>query len=78
MVCVATDDRYREFLKYANTLYNEGALYDGNFTQSAEQMKSLVNQEGAPVLAFRQELFLMQLMLHPTRIFTHSMRQCLL
>lgn len=52
MVCVATDDRYREFLKYANTLYNEGALYDGNFTQSAEQMKSLINQDGAPVLAF--------------------------
>lgn len=52
MVCVATDDRYREFLKYANTLYNEGALYDGNFTQTAEQMKSLINQEGAPVLAF--------------------------
>lgn len=52
MVCVATDDRYREFLKYANTLYNEGALYDGNFTQTEEQMKSIINQDGAPVLAF--------------------------
>lgn len=52
IVCVAEDDRYREFLKYANTLYNEGALYDGNFTQTEEQMKSIINQDGAPVLAF--------------------------
>ena len=52
IVCVAQDDRYREFLKYANTLYNEGALYDGNFTQTEEQMKSIINQDGAPVLAF--------------------------
>ena len=52
IVCVAQDDRYREFLKYANTLYNEGALYDGDFTQTEEQMKSIINQDGAPVLAF--------------------------
>ena len=52
IVCVAQDDRYREFLKYENTLYNEGALYDGDFTQTEEQMKSIINQDGAPVLAF--------------------------
>lgn len=50
--CVATDDRYREFLKYANTLYEEGALYDGNFTQTEEQMKAIINQPDAPVLCF--------------------------
>ncbi len=52
MVCVATDDRYREFLKYANTLYNEGCLYEGNFTQDESQMSAIINQDDAPVLAF--------------------------
>lgn len=52
VVCVANDDRYREFLKYANTLYEEGALYDGNFTQTEEQMKAIINQPDAPVLCF--------------------------
>lgn len=50
--CVAMDDRYREFLKYANSLYEAGALYDGNFTQTVEQMKAIINQEDAPVLCF--------------------------
>ncbi|MCI6005320.1 MAG: extracellular solute-binding protein [Blautia sp.] len=50
--CVATDDRYREFLKYANSLYEAGALYDGNFTQTEEQMKAIINQPDAPVLCF--------------------------
>ena len=52
VVCVAKDDRYREFLKYMNTLYNEGILYEGNFTQDEAQMKAIINQEDAPVLAF--------------------------
>ena len=52
IVCVATDDRYREFLKYANTLYNEGCLYEGNFTQDESQMSAIINQDDAPVLAF--------------------------
>lgn len=52
VVCVAMDDRYREFLKYANTLYEAGALYDGNFTQTEEQMKAIINQPDAPVLCF--------------------------
>lgn len=50
--CVAMDDRYREFLKYANSLYEAGALYDGNFTQTEEQMKAIINQPDAPVLCF--------------------------
>ncbi len=54
VVCAAEDDRYREFLKYANALYEEGALYDGNFTQTAEQMKAIINQPDAPVLAFTE------------------------
>lgn len=54
IVCVAEDDRYREFLKYANSLYEAGALYDGNFTQTAEQMKAIINQPDAPVLAFTE------------------------
>ena len=52
MVCVAQDDRYREFLKYMNTLYNEGCIYEGNFTQDESQMSAIINQEDAPVLAF--------------------------
>lgn len=52
VVCVAKDDRYREFLKYENTLYNEGILYEGNFTQDEAQMKAIINQEDAPALAF--------------------------
>lgn len=50
--CVAVSDKYREGLKFMNQLYEMGAIYDGTFTQSSEQMKTLVNQADEPVLFF--------------------------
>ena len=50
-VCAATDERYRDFLAYAHQLYEAGAIYEGDFTQSQEQLKTLVNNpEQSPVL----------------------------
>lgn len=50
--CVATSDAYKEGLKFLNELYEMGAIYDGDFTQTGEQMKTLVNQADEPVLFF--------------------------
>lgn len=50
--CVATSDAYKEGLKFINELYKMGAIYDGDFTQTAEDMKRLVNQPDEPVLFF--------------------------
>ena len=44
MLCVATTDEYKEGLKFINELYEMGAIYDGDFTQTSEQLKTLVNQ----------------------------------
>lgn len=52
MLCVATTDEYKEGLKFINQLYEMGAIYDGDFTQTSEQMKTLVNQSDEPVLFF--------------------------
>jgi putative aldouronate transport system substrate-binding protein len=52
VVCVAADDRYKEAMKWINSLYKLGAIYDGDFTQTGEQMKTLVNQPDEPVLFF--------------------------
>lgn len=52
MTCVATDDRYKEAMKWIKSLYDLGAIYDGDFTQTEEQMKTLVNQPDEPVLFF--------------------------
>ena len=41
---------YKEGLKFINELYKKGAIYDGDFTQTGEQMKTLVNQADEPVL----------------------------
>lgn len=49
---VATSDAYKEALKFMNELYEMGAIYDGDFTQTGEQMKTLVNQADEPVLFF--------------------------
>lgn len=50
IVTLATQDQYREGLRYLNELYKTGAIYDGSFTQTNDQLKSLMNQPGEPVL----------------------------
>lgn len=52
IVCVAASDEYKEGLKFIKELYEIGAIYDGDFTQTSEQMKTLVNQADEPVLFF--------------------------
>ena len=52
VTCVAASDEYKEGLKFMNELYQMGAIYDGDFTQTSEQMKTLINQEDEPVLFF--------------------------
>ena len=52
MVCISTTDEYKEGLRFMKELYDMGALYDGVFTQTQEQMKTLVNQADEPVLFF--------------------------
>ncbi len=52
IMCVANTDEYKEGLKFINELYEMGAIYDGNFTQTSEQLKTLVNQPDEPVLFF--------------------------
>lgn len=52
VTCVAASDQYKEGLKFINELYEIGAIYDGDFTQTSEQMKTLINQEDEPVLFF--------------------------
>ena len=42
----------KEGLKYIKSLYDLGAVYEGNFFNSEDSLKSLVNQEGEPVLFF--------------------------
>ena len=49
---VAITDAYKAGLKYMNELYKLGAIYDGNFTQTSEQLRTLANQADAPVLFF--------------------------
>lgn len=50
IVTQAMQDEWREFLKFMRELYDEGAIYDGGFTQNSDQYRSLVNQEDAPAL----------------------------
>lgn len=47
---ITNTDEYKEALAYMKSLYDLGAIYDGNFTQTEEQLRSLANQEGEPVL----------------------------
>lgn len=50
--CVATKVEYKQAMEYMHSLYKQGAIYDGDFTQTEEQMKSLINQKDDPVLFF--------------------------
>lgn len=45
-------DGYREALKFLNKMYSEGLLYEATYTNTADQMKSLLVEEGEPVLFF--------------------------
>ena len=47
-------DEYREALKFLNQMYNEGLLYEATYTTTADQMKSILVEEGEPVLFFSQ------------------------
>lgn len=50
MVSAAVTEEWREGLRYIKSLYDIGAIYDGNFTQTAEQLRTIMNQEDVPVL----------------------------
>lgn len=52
VVCTATDERYKKCMEYLNSLYKIGAIYDGDFTQTQEQLKTIINQADEPVLCF--------------------------
>lgn len=52
VVSAATQDAYKEGLKYLKSLYDIGAIYEGNFSNTEDSLKSLINQEGEPVLFF--------------------------
>lgn len=46
-----TKDEYREAIRYIKSLYDlNKAFYPGNFTQTEEDLRTLANQEGEPVL----------------------------
>lgn len=50
VMTTATTDEYKEGVKWLKSLYDLGAIYEGNFTQTEEQLKTLVNQPDEPVL----------------------------
>ena len=50
VITIANTEEYKAGLKYMNELYQMGAIYDGNFTQTSEQVRALMNQEDEPVL----------------------------
>jgi putative aldouronate transport system substrate-binding protein len=50
VVTIANQPEYQEALRFLNELYLMGAIYDGGFTQTSDQYRSLVNQPDAPVL----------------------------
>lgn len=50
IMTIANTEEYKETLEYMNKLYKIGAIYDGNFTQNSEQLRTLANQEGEPIL----------------------------
>lgn len=52
VVSAATQDAYKEGLKYLKSLYDLGAIYQGNFSNTEDSLKSMINQEGEPVLFF--------------------------
>lgn len=47
---IATKNEYRSALKYMNDLFKEGLIDDSAFTQTADNYRKLMNNEGEPVL----------------------------
>lgn len=45
-------EEYRESLKFLNKMYSEGLLYEAAFTTADDQLKSILVEEGEPVLFF--------------------------
>lgn len=52
VISVLNQPQYKEGLKYIRSLYDLGAFYEGTFSYTLDNLKSLVNQEGEPVLFF--------------------------
>ena len=52
VISAATQPEFREGLKYIKSLYDLGAFYEGNFSNTEDGLRSLINQEGEPVLFF--------------------------
>lgn len=52
VVSAATQPEFQEGLKYIKSLYDMGAFYEGNFSNTEDGLRSLINQEGEPVLFF--------------------------
>ncbi len=47
---IANKEEYRDALRYMKSLYDLGAFYPANFSQTAEQLQAVANQEGEPIL----------------------------
>lgn len=47
---IAVKKEYRAALRYMNSLYKEGLIDDSAFTQTADNYRKLMNNEGEPVL----------------------------
>ena len=52
MISAATQPQFKEGLKYIKSLYDMGAFYEGNFSNTEDGLRSLINQDGEPVLFF--------------------------
>lgn len=78
IVSAATTEEWREGLRYIKSLYDIGAIYDGNFTQDAEQLRTIMNQEDVPVLFVPFGTISDGIVLIPTMKFTDSISVFLL
>ena len=52
VISAATQPQFKEGLKYIKSLYDMGAFYEGNFSNTEDGLRSLINQDGEPVLFF--------------------------
>lgn len=50
VMTTANTAAYKDGVAWLKKLYDMGAIYEGNFTQTEEQLKTLVNQPDEPVL----------------------------